>query len=69
MNISGVMWVVYVGYWIFLGVLIWRYERRVRELEDMVERFKKDLTFYRDAFYKKARKEGEKRGFKGEKCR
>lgn len=67
MNTSGVMWVVYIGYWIFLGVVVWRYERRIGELEDTVERFKKDMIFYRDAFYKKLRKDGEKRGFKGEK--
>lgn len=69
MNTSGVMWVVYIGYWIFLGAVIWQYERRIRDLENTIERFKKYLIFYRDAFYKKVRKDGEKRGFQGEKCR
>lgn len=63
MTTSSVMWMVYIGYWVFLGVIVWRYERRVRDLEDTVERFKKDLIFYRDAFYKKVQKEAKMRGF------
>lgn len=45
---SDVVKLIYIAYWVFFAVVVWRLEKRIKGLENDLEESEKQVEKYRD---------------------